>query len=941
MRRQRRHDEHMEEELAKEGGEENVVVCIRVRPFNRRELELQRVSGDSLIRSVIEMPEGMGGKVVAMERQANGDYTVAEEFQYTKSFWSVPEEQQPYPFAPVTQEDVFEVVGKPVLKYAFVGFNNCVFAYGQTGSGKTHTMMGDFTEQDGQFIGDAGLIPRLCRELFSKLEEKKALYEEGIEKSFDVKLSAIEIYNEQVRDLFWRQTPGRAKNTVMKVRMHPVEGAFVDQLTILNPNSWQHCVRLIAAGVNERTVAATLMNDESSRSHSVFTIVLSQSETVHVVSDDPEDRYTKPVTNTKVSRINLVDLAGSERLKKSGAQGQNLKEAATINQSLSTLKKVIDALVSNSKEPNVKKHVVIPFRESMLTMLLSTSLGGNSKTTMIACVSPHHDNQEETLLTLRYANRAKGIVNHTRVNEDSAAKQALALKHQILALQKRLSEGEDEQTEELIDQLEVGREALKSLEEQNKVLESQAQEMKSRTKQEEGARYAAAFYNSLKMVMLQQQREQLEASIQDMEARLVEEERESKRLRDEVDASEALTSEQEKAIARLQREERDHLASEVEQLKVHGKLRSESEQVTKKLHHEMELRYAQKLVNARKIHRTKLGHQEVLAKVQERHDMNLTSVIFQAAEQYEQEVRQYADADTAVSQRITKCETEIPLLVSKRETLERQAGDLHLEIRNNERAHLQRIDQLDVSWKERYAAMKTSREAQIAALEQEMTHEQLKFDELLDEDAVHVSREQQNSISELQGRIREKEIDWASRAATACTDEADALEERTRSATKEQAERLALRERKMQLRIAHLVKHFREVSTYCDELDRAVGHIDAQTGPVVRPYDDVTALKLESSASPELRHLYSLLHGHESSHRSVAVPSFQHPVDRHTTAPGARLRVSVPSSAFYPMPASAPSAERSLNVGSARLSVPLASAAARPPPGTPLARQQR
>jgi len=179
LRRRKRTEEQQEEELAKEGGEENVCVCIRVRPFNRRELELQRASGETRIRSVIEMPEGMGGKVVCMEKVGT-EYNVVEEFQYTKSFWSVSEEQQPYPFSPVTQEDVFEEVGKSILKYSFVGFNNCVFAYGQTGSGKTHTMMGDFATQDGQFVGDAGLIPRMCRELFAKLDEKRATHEEGI-----------------------------------------------------------------------------------------------------------------------------------------------------------------------------------------------------------------------------------------------------------------------------------------------------------------------------------------------------------------------------------------------------------------------------------------------------------------------------------------------------------------------------------------------------------------------------------------------------------------------------------------------------------------------------------------------------------------------------------------------------------------------------------------
>ncbi|MDP2058350.1 MAG: hypothetical protein Q8J97_01325, partial [Flavobacteriaceae bacterium] len=347
---------------------------------------------------------------------------------------------------------------------------------------------------NGEFTGDPGLIPRLCRELFEATTRRKAAIEKEeprITIDYDIKLSAIEIYNEQVKDLFWKGSPftGRTKNTVLKIRVHPTEGAFVDQLTVLNPKSWTHCLKLIADGVAERTVAATLMNSESSRSHSIFQIIVTQTEALGPPPDEPHRKFEKPVITTRVSRINLVDLAGSERLKKSGAQGQQLKEAAGINQSLSTLKKVIDALVTNGTERNPKKHVIVPYRESALTHLLSHSLGGNSKTTMIACVSPHYDNQEETLLTLRYANRTKGIMNHVKSNEDNAQRQAMLLQEQIAALQRKLEEGPKEYGDtaisDLRDQLEVGQRAMEEM-------------LRAQREKEEEARRLQAAYKSQK-----------------------------------------------------------------------------------------------------------------------------------------------------------------------------------------------------------------------------------------------------------------------------------------------------------------------------------------------------------------------------------------------------------------------------------------------------------
>jgi hypothetical protein len=882
-RRQRRQDDMEEEMIRESGGEENVMVCIRVRPFNRRELELQRVAGETYIRSVIEMPEGMGGKVVALEK-VDDNYNVVEEFQFTKSFWSISDDQQPYAFAPCTQEDVFEAVGIPVLKNAFAGFHNCVFAYGQTGSGKTHTMMGDFAAREGQLEGCPGIIPQLCKELFERIDARREHVEKDIQKTIEVQLSAIEIYNEQVRDLFYRSTPGRAKTTIMKVRKHPTEGAFVDQLTVLKPKSWEHCLKLIETGVSERTVAATLMNDESSRSHSVFQITITQTESVHVRSDDPNDRYLKPVTNTRVSRINLVDLAGSERVKKSGAQGANLKEAATINQSLSTLKKVIDALVTNSKETNPKKHIMIPFRESMLTMLLSHSLGGNSKTTMIACVSPHHDNQEETLLTLRYANRASGIVNHTRVNEDDATKKALQLKHQILALQRRLEEGEDEEAEELKDQLEVGRVALVQLEKERNRLESEAAEMKSRTKQEEGARFASAFYNTVKMKLLMEQMENLEVSIRDTEERLARETQDIEGLQKDLDKADQEELETEKAVTKLEREAHDHVVTEMNQTLHHQELASNIEAARRKLDSEMELRWAQRLVNARRMRKLREEQAKELEQLQAENDVSLTAVILQAAEQYEQRVRQFADEDTQVQNRIRKAEEAIPKLGARREEVEKQIGELQQAMRNRDREHAARIDEIELTWKRKYAEMKASFESRLATVEAVHYKERSEWDQDIDEEDANASVEHLDTISELESTIRTKETMWAGRVAGRCADVAEKMDLDVKKAMDASTMRVAEVRHQYERRIGNYVAHLRHLESMCDEHDASYELLSVQVAPVTRLFEDVKTAPLPANASPEYRRLHGMLREYSSTYNSVP-PKSVHEISRATTAP--------------------------------------------------------
>uniref|UniRef100_H3B0I7 Kinesin family member 1B n=2 Tax=Latimeria chalumnae TaxID=7897 RepID=H3B0I7_LATCH len=293
-----------------------------------------------------------------------------------------------------------------MLQHAFEGYNVCIFAYGQTGAGKSYTMMGK--QEDGQ----AGIIPQLCEELFEKINDNS-----NVEVSYSVEVSYMEIYCERVRDLLNPKNKGN-----LRVREHPLLGPYVEDLSKLAVTSYTDIADLMDAGNKARTVAATNMNETSSRSHAVFTIVFTQKK--HDAETD--------LSTEKVSKISLVDLAGSERADSTGAKGTRLKEGANINKSLTTLGKVISALAEVSKKK--KKSDFIPYRDSVLTWLLRENLGGNSRTAMVAALSPADINYDETLSTLRYADRAKQIKCNAVINEDPNAKLVRELKEEVTRL---------------------------------------------------------------------------------------------------------------------------------------------------------------------------------------------------------------------------------------------------------------------------------------------------------------------------------------------------------------------------------------------------------------------------------------------------------------------------------------------------------------------------
>ena len=333
-------------------------------------------------------------------------------FAFDHSYWSFSRDDSHY----AGQDDLHTDLGKPLLDNAFQGYNNCIFAYGQTGSGKSYSMMG--------YGKEAGVIPKICQDMFERI----GAMQQDTRLKCTVEVSYLEIYNERVRDLLNPSTKGN-----LKVREHPSTGPYVEDLAKLVVSSFNEIEHLMDEGNKARTVAATNMNETSSRSHAVFTLTLTQKR--HDVETN--------MAMEKVAKISLVDLAGSERATSTGATGARLKEGAEINRSLSTLGRVIAALadLSDSKKKKVGKGSQVPYRDSVLTWLLKDSLGGNSMTAMIAAISPADINFEETLSTLRYADSAKRIKNHAVVNEDANARMIRELKEELTALRSKLSGG--------------------------------------------------------------------------------------------------------------------------------------------------------------------------------------------------------------------------------------------------------------------------------------------------------------------------------------------------------------------------------------------------------------------------------------------------------------------------------------------------------------------
>ncbi|KAH6611085.1 kinesin-like protein, partial [Trichoderma cornu-damae] len=442
----------------------NVKVVVRVRAFLQREIErrarclveMDPISQMTTLRAPDEKEASLSSPTKS--RKVTGD----KSFAFDSSFWSHDPDDKDY----ATQEDIYNSLGEEFLDHNFEGYHTCIFAYGQTGSGKSYTMMG--TPEN------PGLIPRTCEDLFERID---AAHNEDSSVAYNVRVSYFEVYNEHVRDLLVPVVPGAAPN-YLKIRESPTEGPYVKDLTEVPVRNIHEIMRYMKVGDASRTVASTKMNDTSSRSHAVFTIMLKQ---IHHDMETDE-------TTERSSRIRLVDLAGSERAKSTEATGARLREGSNINKSLATLGRVIAALAGPKQLRSGKRKDVVPYRDSILTWLLKDSLGGNSKTAMIACVGP--SDYDETLSTLRYADQAKRIRTRAKVNQDhiSSAErdaQIAAMAQEIRMLQISVSDSRQreknaQEAEERLEEYQMRVSAMqRMMEERSMVAESKIKKLQT------------------------------------------------------------------------------------------------------------------------------------------------------------------------------------------------------------------------------------------------------------------------------------------------------------------------------------------------------------------------------------------------------------------------------------------------------------------------------
>ncbi|KAL0049957.1 hypothetical protein WJX82_001623 [Trebouxia sp. C0006] len=363
---------------------ECVKVVVRCRPLSRDEIK----SGHQPV-VVARLPEQQ------IQIQRTGSSEAPREFTFDQVYdWNS------------RQQDIYDATARPIVDAVLSGYNGTIFAYGQTGCGKTFTMEG---KEDPPEL--RGIIPQAFDHIFTEIAK-------GEHRQYLVRATYLEIYQEEVQDLL-----SKNPNQRLEVKESAEKGVYVKGLVQFVVKSVAEINSVLQVGRKNRSVGATCMNQDSSRSHSVFTITV---ETADKEDSAATASTSSPATgisggtsaagggkNTvRVGKLNLVDLAGSERQSKTGATGDRLKEATKINLSLSALGNVISALVDGKPGGHV------PYRDSKLTRLLQDSLGGNTKTVMIANIGPAGYNYEETLSTLRYANRAKNITNKPRINED-------------------------------------------------------------------------------------------------------------------------------------------------------------------------------------------------------------------------------------------------------------------------------------------------------------------------------------------------------------------------------------------------------------------------------------------------------------------------------------------------------------------------------------------
>ena len=345
---------------------ESVKVIVRCRPLNEKEREMNT-------RLVIET----NSLLHQCSIQRSGDDTKSAKNFTFDGVYGISS----------STEVIYSEIVRPIVNGVVEGYNGTVFAYGQTSCGKTFKMDGIQTPS-----AQKGIIPRCCEHILSSTRQR------SLEKhnNYLLRVSYLEIYNEEIRDLLVKEYKYKPE-----IKERPDKGIYVKGLSNITVDSYEDIKEILKSGRKHRSVGSTLMNADSSRSHSIFTIDLEAC-----LCSGPGKKGVY-----RTGKLNLVDLAGSERQSKTGCTGERFKESTKINLSLSVLGNVISSLVDG-------RCTHVPYRDSKLTRFLQDSLGGNSKTLMIACISPGENNYEETLSTLRYAARANSIKNKPKINED-------------------------------------------------------------------------------------------------------------------------------------------------------------------------------------------------------------------------------------------------------------------------------------------------------------------------------------------------------------------------------------------------------------------------------------------------------------------------------------------------------------------------------------------
>ncbi|XP_070601259.1 kinesin-like protein KIF21B isoform X1 [Erythrolamprus reginae] len=402
--------------MAAQGDSCSVKVAVRIRP----QMPKEKIEGCHICTSVTPgEPQVLLGK----------DKAFTYDFVFDLETW---------------QEQIYTTCVSKLIEGCFEGYNATVLAYGQTGAGKTYTMGTGFEMNSAE--EEQGIIPRAIAHLFNGIQaHKQAAQDQGAPiPEFKVSAQFLELYNEEILDLFdsTREPENRHRKSNIKIHEDASGGIYTTGVTSRLISSQDELIQCLKQGALSRTTASTQMNVQSSRSHAIFTIYLCQMRVcspVHLVNGDTNSLLdgSQPTSEyeTRTAKFHFVDLAGSERLKRTGATGERAKEGISINCGLLALGNVISALGDQSK-----RALHVPYRDSKLTRLLQDSLGGNSQTVMIACVSPSDRDFMETLNTLKYANRARNIKNKVVVNQDKTSQQISALRAEIARLQMELME---------------------------------------------------------------------------------------------------------------------------------------------------------------------------------------------------------------------------------------------------------------------------------------------------------------------------------------------------------------------------------------------------------------------------------------------------------------------------------------------------------------------